>query len=177
MVNKAVFLDRDGVINHSEVRGGKPYAPRLAKDFILLPGVENAIIDIKSMGYQIIVVTNQPDINNKLVNPLEIEKMHRSISHLPISRIYVCPHSQNEGCVCRKPRPGMLFKAREDFNIALNKSFMLGDRQSDMEASNAAGCKSVFIDKKYKETKDVYYDILCADIQNFSDMLRGLKNC
>lgn len=177
MVNRAVFLDRDGVINYSEVRDGKPYAPRVARDFILLPGVENAIVDIKSMGYQIIVVTNQPDINNKLVNPLEIEKMHRRIAHLPISKIYVCPHSQNEGCVCRKPRPGMLFKAREDFNIDLTKSFMLGDRQSDMEASKSAGCKSVFIDKNYKETKDVYYDMLCSDITDFSYMLRGLENC
>ena len=171
MVNKAVFLDRDGVINQAKVRGGKPYAPRKAEDFVILPGVEDAISRISALGYLVLVVTNQPDINNKQVELAEVNVMHDRLAHLPIKKIYICPHSQNEGCLCRKPNPGMLFQARDEFNIDLSRSFMVGDRQSDMQASKAAGCTSIFIDRNYDETKLVIYDVVCYDLLEFSELL------
>ena len=95
---------------------------------------------------------------------------------LPIFQlIYVCPHSQHEGCLCRKPNPGMLFQARDEFNIDLSRSYMVGDRQSDMLASKSAGCTSVFIDKNYSETKIVKYDFVCYDFTNFPTFGRPLK--
>ena len=174
MVNKAVFLDRDGVINLAKVRGGKPYAPQKAEDFVILPGVEDAINRISALGYLILVVTNQPDINNKQVDPAELNFMHDRLAHLPIEKIYICPHSQNEGCFCRKPKPGMLFQARDEFNIDLSRSYMVGDRQSDMQASKAAGCTSIFIDRNYAETKLVIYDLICYDLVEFSELLVDL---
>ncbi|MDB4852912.1 HAD family hydrolase [Alphaproteobacteria bacterium] len=176
MVNKAVFLDRDGVINQAAIWGDKPYAPRRIEDFKILAGAEDAIVKIKALGYLVLVVTNQPDINNKLVNPVEVNAMHDRLAHLPIEKIYVCPHSQNEGCLCRKPNPGMLFQARDEFNIDLSRSFMVGDRQGDMQASKSAGCTSVFIDNNYGETKIVNYDFICYDLLDFSELLAGFCN-
>ena len=174
MVNKAVFLDRDGVINQATVWGGKPYAPRKAEDFVILPGAEDAIMRIRAFGYLVLVVTNQPDINNKQVDPAEVNAMHNQLAHLPIEKIYVCPHSQDEDCLCRKPKPGMLFQALDEFNIDLSKSYMVGDRYSDMQASKSAGCKSVFIDRKYGETQLANSDFICYDLQEFSKLLVGL---
>ena len=176
MVNKAVFLDRDGVINFSEVRDGKPYAPRKVEDFIILDGVEEAIANIRALGYLVLVVTNQPDINNNLVEREEIDAMHRRLGHLPIEKIYVCPHTKDEGCSCRKPKPGMLLQAQAEFGIDLSKSFMIGDRQGDMQASEAAGCTSIFIDRKYRETKIVNYDFICYDLAECYELLLRAKN-
>lgn len=176
MVAKAVILDRDGVINHAVVIEGKPFAPRKVSDFIILPGVEDAIVNISGLGYLIVVVTNQPDINNNLVGQAEVDAMHKELGHLPIERIYVCPHRRDEFCACRKPKPGMLFQARDELDLDLSKSFMVGDRQSDMEASNSAGCISVFIDYKYKETSEVIYDFICRDLGDFYKLLMSIEN-
>jgi D-glycero-D-manno-heptose 1,7-bisphosphate phosphatase len=176
VVNKAVFLDRDGVINQVAVWGGKPYAPRKAEDFVILPGVEDAIMRIRALGCLVLVVTNQPDINNKQVNLAEVNAMHDRLAHLPIEKIYVCPHSQDEGCLCRKPNPGMLFQARDEFNINLSRSYMVGDRRSDMQASKSAGCTSIFINRNYGETEIVKYDFVCYDLVEVSQLLVGLLN-
>ena len=125
----AVFLDRDGVINRSEVRDGKPYAPRRLQDFRLLPGVINAIYDLKQAGLLVIVVTNQPDIGNGFVDTGVIDAMHEKLRRVSsIDDILVCPHRQDAGCRCRKPKPGMLIKAAKKWKIDLKKSFMVGDR-------------------------------------------------
>ena len=112
MVNKAVFLDRDGVINQAIVCGGKPYAPRKAEDFVILPGVEDAISKISALGYLVLVVTNQPDINNKQVDLAEVNVMHNRLAHLPIKKIYICPHSQtNSTLICPKATWSVIVRA------------------------------------------------------------------
>lgn len=164
MVNRAIFLDRDGVINKPIVRNGKPYAPRKFDDFILLPDVELAINEMVRMGFLVFVVTNQPDIGNGLVEKNEINKMHELIRKLPINQIYMCPHSQTDLCNCRKPKPGMILRARDEHDLLLEKSYFIGDRKTDMEAAFNAGCLSVFIDYKYPETIDVEADYICNSI-------------
>ena len=176
MVNRAVFLDRDGVINRAEVRDGKPYAPRKIEDFIILPGVDDAIVNINALGYLVVVVTNQPDINNELVDPREIDAMHDRLSHLPIKKVYICPHTSYENCFCRKPKPGMLFRARDELDINLSDSYMVGDRQSDVQASVAAGCKSIFIDYGYRETGLQNPDYICDNLCDFYQYLLGAVN-
>ena len=152
---KAVFLDRDGVINRSIVRDGKPYAPRSLAEFELLPGVEKACADLAAAGFLLLVVTNQPDIGNGLVSAAIVEQMHQKLLQLlPIKKIYMCPHRQDAGCACRKPKPGMLLAAKEEFGIDMAASFMAGDRHSDVCAGISAGCTPVFIDHEYVETPD-----------------------
>jgi D-glycero-D-manno-heptose 1,7-bisphosphate phosphatase len=124
----AVFLDRDGVLSRTNVINGKSYAPRTISEFKLLPGVKKSVDKLKEVGYLVIVVTNQPDIGNGLINENIVEMMHKKLSKKTnITKIYVCPHKQQENCVCRKPNPGMLLEAAFEYGIDLGKSFMVGD--------------------------------------------------
>jgi D-glycero-D-manno-heptose 1,7-bisphosphate phosphatase len=119
-LRRAVFLDRDGVINRCEVRDGKPYAPRRLNDFRLLPGATSAVHALKQAGLIVIVVTNQPDIGNGLVEAATVEAMHEKLRRrLPVDAIMTCPHRQNAGCACRKPKPGMLIEAAKKWHIDL----------------------------------------------------------
>ena len=151
---QAVFLDRDGVINRCEVRNGKPYAPRRLEDFRLLPRVLSAVQSLKRANFLVIVVTNQPDIGNRLVDGDTVEAMHKRLrARLPVDDIKVCPHRQDENCGCRKPKPGMLLEAARQWKIDLSSSYMVGDRCSDVVAGQSAGCYTILINRGYREGK------------------------
>ena len=153
-LSRAVFLDRDGVINRCEVRNGKPYSPRCLDDFRLLPGAAAAVQALKNAGLLVIVVTNQPDIGNGLVGVHIVESMHdRLRRRLAIDDIKMCPHRQDAGCDCRKPKPGMLLEAARRWQIDLDKSFIVGDRWTDVVAGQAVGCYTIFIDRGYQEPR------------------------
>ena len=153
---KAVFLDRDGTINK--------YVGFLRNidDFELIPGVAEAIRKINSSGYLAIVVTNQPVIARGEVTVPELQLIHNKMETLLgaegayLDAIYYCPHHPHKGyegevpelkidCDCRKPKPGMLLKAAEDFNICLEDSWMIGDGQNDVQAGMNAGCRTSLI--------------------------------
>lgn len=153
---KAVFLDRDGTIN---VYKG---FLREIDEFELIPGISDAIKKINISGYLAIVVTNQPVIARGEVTWNKLEEIHNKMetelgmAGAYLDGIYFCPHHPHKGydgeiaelkvnCDCRKPKPGMLLKAAEDFNIDLSQSYMIGDGENDVEAGIAAGCKSVLI--------------------------------
>jgi D-glycero-D-manno-heptose 1,7-bisphosphate phosphatase len=149
---RAVFVDRDGVINRAQVRDGKPWAPRSAAEFRLLPGVPAAVQRLRDAGFLVAVVTNQPDIGNGLVDESAVEQMHERLrSRVPVDDIRVCPHSQSAGCDCRKPKPGMLVAVAREHRIDLASSFMIGDRASDMIAGATAGCYTIFVERGYAE--------------------------
>ena len=151
-IRKAVFVDRDGVLNHTEVIGGKPFAPRKCDEFNLFHDTFEQLIRLKDENFSIVVVTNQPDVGNGLTKLSELEKIHNFlINELPIDLIKVCLHPQGFGCSCRKPLPGMLFQAAVEMSISPVNSFMIGDRDSDILAGNAFGCRSIFINRSYSE--------------------------
>ncbi len=151
-MRQAVFLDRDGVINRAVVRDGKPYPPATLDDFLLLPGVEQAIQALREAGFLIIVVTNQPDVTTGLQRREVVESMHARLRDAGLcDDIKVCYHTESDGCECRKPKPGMLLDAASEWNIDLARSFMVGDRWRDVGAGKAAGCFTFFIDHKYAE--------------------------
>jgi len=151
-IRPAVFLDRDGVLNHSEVRDGKAFAPRRLEDFRVLPEAPAALAALKAAGYLLVVVTNQPDVGNGLVEREVVEEMNRRLAEaLPVDAVEVCFHAQWDGCSCRKPKPGMLLTAAARLGIDLTSSFMVGDRGGDVEAGLAAGCRTIFIDRGYAE--------------------------
>ena len=167
-MQRAVFLDRDGVLNRPVIRAGKSYPPDSLKDFEILPGVESACILLKNAGFCLIVVTNQPDVATGKQKPHVVEAMHaKLLSHLPVDDIIACYHVDSDNCTCRKPRPGMIFAAAEKHNIDLSKSFLVGDRWKDIEAGQHAGCHSFFIDYKYAEKQpsgdfEVISDLVAA---------------
>ena len=171
MVNKehcpAVFLDRDGVLCRSIVRNGKSYAPRRLEDFILMPNSQRSVLLLKQSGFKVIVITNQPDIGNGLIELYEVEAMHRKLfSKTMIDDIYLCAHRQDECCDCRKPSPGMMFSAASKYGIDLRNSFMVGDRASDIEAGQRAGCRTIFIDRHYKEPRPQNAETTVSSLQS-----------
>jgi D-glycero-D-manno-heptose 1,7-bisphosphate phosphatase len=150
---RAVFVDRDGVLNRAEVRDGKPYAPRKLGQFRLLPGVSAAMQRLHDAGFFIAVVTNQPDLGNGLVAEGIVAAIHERLrARVPLDDIRMCPHRQSAGCNCRKPRPGMLTAAARDHGIDLASSYMIGDRISDAIAGNSAGCYTIFVQRGYAES-------------------------
>lgn len=164
---KAMFLDRDGTINK--------YVGFLRNidDFELIDGVSEAIKKINASGYLAIVVTNQPVIARGEVTFQELEEIHNKMETLLgkegayLDAIYYCPHHPHKGyegerpklkieCDCRKPKPGMLLKAAEDYNIDLSQSWMIGDGENDVKAGINAGCKTVLLsnsDESYGQTE------------------------
>jgi len=151
-MERAVFLDRDGVLTRPLVREGRPYAPRALEEFELLPGVREALITLVVAGFRRVVVTNQPDVVAGTLKPVVLEEMHRRLrGWLPLDAIKVCCHREEDHCACRKPKPGLLLDAARELSLDLPGSFMVGDRWRDVSAGKAAGCQTVFIDWGYQE--------------------------
>ena len=149
---RAVFLDRDGVLNKSIVRNGRPYAPTNLSEFELLPGVVEATQTLRTGGFLLIVATNQPDVGAGRVPRDTVERMNAELRKwLPLDDIKVCYHLDRDECLCRKPKPGMLIEAASEWGIDLEASVMVGDRWRDIEAGHAARCKTVFVDAGYTE--------------------------
>lgn len=154
LLKRAVFLDRDGVINRAVVRGGKPYPPDSLSDLEILPGVPEALARLRAAGFLNVIVTNQPDVATGRQRREVVEAMHQFLlSHLPVDAVKVCYHVGADNCACRKPRPGMLLEAAGDLGIDLAASFMVGDRWRDVAAGQAAGCKCFFLDYQYQENR------------------------
>ncbi|MBU4313555.1 MAG: HAD family hydrolase [Actinobacteria bacterium] len=175
-MKKAVFLDRDGVINRPIIRDGKPYPPRTLEELEILPGVAEGLKRLHSAGFIIIVVTNQPDVVRGLQTRDMVEKINAMIRlQLPIDNFLVCYHDNSDNCTCRKPKPGALLQAAKQFGLNLKDCFMVGDRWSDIEAGKSAGCKTIFIDYRYEETGNVEPDYRIGDLPQAVDLILRKK--
>jgi D-sedoheptulose 7-phosphate isomerase len=149
---RAVFLDRDGVINRAFVRDGKPFPPPTPQELEILPGVAEALRELKANGFKLLLVTNQPDVGRGKLSVQTLDAMHEDLrAHLPLDDILVCCHTDQDKCDCRKPMPGMIIAAARKHNIDLAASFMVGDRWRDVDAGYNAGCKTILIDYGYSE--------------------------
>ena len=153
---RAVFLDRDGVINQAIVRDGKPYPPSGVGELKIVAGAAESLRDLKEAGFLLIVVTNQPDIARGTQDRAAVDAIHQALRKvLPLDNFFVCPHDDSDQCDCRKPRPGLLLRAAEKYDIDMSRSFMIGDRWRDVEAGASAGCATVWIDYGYREKRPV----------------------
>jgi D-glycero-D-manno-heptose 1,7-bisphosphate phosphatase len=147
-MNKAVFLDRDGVINRKPPEG--EYVTRW-EDLELLPGVAEAIAVLVKAGFLVIVISNQRCVAKGLLTVSELESIHQRMCDklatggAVITDVYYCPHDIQPPCDCRKPSPGMLFTAVRDHEVDLAGSWMVGDSDTDVEAGKKAGCRTARI--------------------------------
>ena len=150
-MRRAVFLDRDGVLNEAIVRGGRPYPPSRVEEVKLIPDTVS-LGRLKEAGFLLLVVTNQPDVARKTQSRDVVEAINAVIqAGMPIDEFFVCWHDDAAACDCRKPKPGLLQAAAAKWNIDLRRSFMIGDRWRDIDAGAAAGCATVWIDRQYNE--------------------------
>jgi D-glycero-D-manno-heptose 1,7-bisphosphate phosphatase len=156
-MKRAVFLDRDGVINRIIFRTGKPCSPRNVSEFEILDGVSDALASLRRAGFLNIVITNQPDITRGLMDVQKLESMHNRLREtLPVDDVLVCPHDDRDGCSCRKPKPGMLLAAAEKWGLDLQGSFVIGDQWKDVAAGKDAGCTTILVD--YPHNRDTQVD-------------------
>ncbi len=159
-VKRAVFLDRDGVINAAVVKDGKPYPPASVEAMQILPGVAEALISLRRAGFALVVVTNQPDVARRTQTRAAVDAIHARLrAELPLDAIYACWHDDADDCRCRKPKPGLLVDAAAELGLDLTRSFMIGDRWRDTAAGLAAGCQAIFVDRDYSERRPTEFAV------------------
>lgn len=173
---RAVFLDRDGVINRPLVRDGRPYPPEGLEDFEILPGVAEALQALRTAGFLNIVVTNQPDVATGKQTRAAVEAMHDLIrARLALDDVLACFCVEGPKCPCYKPAPGLLLEAARSWGIDLAESFMVGDRWRDVGAGKAAGCRTIFIDRGYTERQPDGPDFVVSDLPEAGKIILKLQ--
>jgi D-glycero-D-manno-heptose 1,7-bisphosphate phosphatase len=156
---RAVFLDRDGVLNEAIVLHGIPHPPATLTDLVVSPGADGACRALKGAGFLLIMVTNQPDLARGTATSATVEAINGELQRrLGLDDVFMCPHDDADDCMCRKPRPGLLLEAASRWNVRLDASIMVGDRWRDIEAGRRAGCATVLVgssrEEKSTETPD-----------------------
>ena len=173
-MNKAIFLDRDGVVIKARVINGRPYPAASLDEVQITPGFDQVLQNLHDEGYLLIVVTNQPDVARGTQTRDVVESINQLLlERLPIEKVYTCFHDNADACDCRKPKPGLLFEAASEYDIDLPQSYMVGDRWSDIEAGNAAGCKTIYINYGYDERPAVEYNFLAVDQLMIAEIISG----
>lgn len=167
-MNRAVFLDRDGVINWKAPEGRYISSK---SELILLPGVRAAVRRLHDAGFLVFIATNQRGVARRRVSPEVLDGIHQYLLDVffdalaPITKIYVCPHEG--GCECRKPAPGMLLRAAEEHAIDLHASWVVGDSVTDIEAGKRAGCRTTWIrDGMTQQVSGVRPDLEAKDLRD-----------
>ena len=176
--NRCVFLDRDGVLNKSIVRGGKPYPPNSAEELEVYPDVPGGCERLKQAGFLLVTVTNQPDVGRGKQTRVAVEAINQKLSEIigVLDRFEVCFHAgadYGEPCDCRKPAAGMVYRAAGALKIDLASSFMIGDRWQDVDCAHAAGCRAIFIDHGYAEPLRQKPDIT---VKTFGEAVEAVLN-
>ena len=178
-LRRAVFLDRDGVINRALERDARPYPPTSLAEFEILPEVPAACAKLKAAGFMLVVATNQPDVGRGALQQKIVEQIHAHMrAQLPIDRVEVCYHAGKglSDCDCRKPKSGMLLHAAREMGIDLAQSWMIGDRWRDVDCGRAAGCKTIFIDRGYAEALRHKPDFSARHLDEAADIILAHTN-
>jgi D-glycero-D-manno-heptose 1,7-bisphosphate phosphatase len=170
---RAVFLDRDGSLIEDS---GYPRDPDRVH---LLPGVAETLRELEHRGFLLILVSNQSGIGRGLVTPAEAAAVHARLVELlaragaRLHAAYYCPHTPDEGCLCRKPAPGMLLQAAKEWDIDLSRSFFVGDKPSDIEAGKATGCFTILLASDRSAPCDPPPDRMAEHFRQVLDWLLG----
>jgi D-glycero-D-manno-heptose 1,7-bisphosphate phosphatase len=169
---KAVFLDRDGVLNEALVRDGVPLSPMTVTEVIVPADVPDALLRLRQHGFRLIMTTNQPNIARGSQSRGAVNAINQHLFEtLQLDAIEMCEHDNADNCDCRKPKPGMLLRAAQRDHIALAESFMIGDRWRDIEAGRRAGCRSILIGNGYGEKPQSTADMVVASLGEAADWI------
>ncbi|MBI3070976.1 MAG: HAD family hydrolase [Deltaproteobacteria bacterium] len=146
-LRRAVFLDRDGVLNRPIVRDRRPFPPASPEQLKVVPLAVEACDALRAAGFFLVVVTNQPDVARGKMTIAAVDLINARLrSKVVVDDLRVCFHDDEDQCLCRKPKPGMLLQAARDNGLNLSASYLVGDRWRDIEAGRNAGCRTILID-------------------------------
>lgn len=179
---RAVFLDRDGVLNRPVVREGHPYPPVSVADFHLYDDVADGCARLKEAGFLLVVVTNQPDVGRGTQTRAQVDALHEKLlSALPmLDRVEICFHAgpeHGQPCACRKPQPGLLLAAASALQIDLRRSYLIGDRWRDIDCARAAGCQAIFIERGYCEPLRQAPDAIVPEFADAVELIVRADTC
>jgi D-glycero-D-manno-heptose 1,7-bisphosphate phosphatase len=177
-MSRAVFLDRDGVLNAPLIRDGLPYPPQTPEEFQIYPEAPEACAMLREAGFLLVVATNQPDVGRGTQKLETVERMHALLTEkIPMDRIEICtaPDDKSPGSERRKPAPGMLLDAARALNLELARSYMIGDRWRDIDCGHAAGCITIFIERNYAEKLHERPHHYAADLLDAARLILSLE--
>lgn len=166
----AVFLDRDGVLNEIVRRGEVIASPRSVDELKIEADAPDALNRLKKAGFELFVVTNQPDVSRGLMSRETLDAIHAKVARaLPVTEISACTHDNADGCACRKPKPGLLLDLAERYDVDLSRSWMVGDQDRDITCGIAAGCRTVLMAKPYNSNAGS--DVLASSLSQAADAI------
>jgi D-glycero-D-manno-heptose 1,7-bisphosphate phosphatase len=155
MNQRAVFLDRDGVINEIVDRDGQPGSPRHPGELVMTQGVDDCVQRLRREGFRAFIITNQPEVARGTLEGAQLAALMALVrAQCTVDDVRICPHDDVHACECRKPKPGMITSLARQWSIDLGQSFVIGDSRRDMDAGRAAGCLTLLIDRPYNAGVD-----------------------
>jgi len=173
-MKKAVFIERDGVLNQAFVNGRQQVGPASLAEFRLQEGVLPLLARLKEAGFLLLVTTNQPGIARGDLSRRELDRMHDQLRRLiPVDDIFICPHDDPDRCPCRKPRPGLFQEARCKWQLNMNASFVVSDKWQDVEAARSAGCTSILIRSAWNGA--AHPDLILQDFGSVVEKILSLQ--
>jgi D-glycero-D-manno-heptose 1,7-bisphosphate phosphatase len=173
---RAVFLDRDGVLNEPVMVDGRPHPPASVDRMVLTAGADDACRALRRAGFLLIMVTNQPDIARGTTDQRTVDSINDEVrGRLSLDDVLVCPHDDADDCVCRKPRPGLILEAAQRWNVRLGASVMIGDRWRDIEAGRSAGCRTVLVSRDYNERPATGADLAVDSLRDAVSWIANLE--
>ena len=175
-MRKAVFLDRDGVINKAFIKDGLPTSPNSLDELEILPGVKESVLRLKKLNFVCLVVTNQPDVTRGKINKNTVIEINNFLlKEIKLDDFFVCYHDDKDNCDCRKPKPGLLLQASKKWDVNLKKSFIVGDRWRDIQAGEKVGCKTIFLEYNYKDIKPKNPNFITDTLLNATYIIEKTK--
>jgi D-glycero-D-manno-heptose 1,7-bisphosphate phosphatase len=163
--SKAVFLDRDGVLT----RERRDYV-KTPDELEVLPGIGPPLRDLRKMGFRLVIVTNQSVVGRGLATDKQMGRIHEKLQSelkrmdCSVDAIYYCPHLPDSGCGCRKPEPGLILRAAKDLGIDVSLSWMIGDKEIDLEAARRAGCRGLRVKTNLGDLQQAVSSIIDAEV-------------
>ena len=175
-LTRAVFFDRDGVLNEAVVRNGRPHPPAGLAELRIDAAAAACIVQLRAAGFAIFVVTNQPDVARGTTARETVDAINTHVAaSLDVDAVYVCYHDTADACACRKPKPGMLLAAASEHGVDLERSYLIGDRWSDVAAGREARCRTVWLERGYAEREPDRPDARVASLRAACDWI--LDDC
>jgi len=174
IMKRAVFIERDGILNEVRVGPKHQIAPLTLEEFKVNRAAEPVLRKLKAAGFVLIVTTNQPGLSRGYQSRRELDRMHDLLRRtFPLDDIMVCPHDETDHCPCRKPRPGLLIEAAFKWHLNLDHSFVISDKWQDSEAARTAGCTSLLLKSPW--VGQAHHDFILSSLDAIADKILLLK--